>query len=88
VLPDDSTGRIARELSWTSQEFFPANIISARFSMLIYHLWDKQQAHWWPQFRDIVSPHRHEQSINQPNTRQHGITPHKTIFDIFMTMGT
>jgi hypothetical protein len=21
---------------------------------------DEQQARWWPQFRDIVSPHRHE----------------------------
>jgi hypothetical protein len=22
---------------------------------------DEQQARWWPQFRDIVSPHRYEQ---------------------------
>jgi hypothetical protein len=24
--------------------------------MLILHLEDEQQARWWPQFRDIVSP--------------------------------
>jgi hypothetical protein len=28
--------------------------------MLIYHLSNKQQAQWWQQFRDIVSPHRHD----------------------------
>jgi hypothetical protein len=28
-LIDDSAGRIARELWWTNQEFFPADIISA-----------------------------------------------------------
>jgi hypothetical protein len=27
----------------------------------MYHLGDEQNACWWPQFRDIVSPHRHEQ---------------------------
>jgi hypothetical protein len=27
----------------------------------IYHMGGKQQACWWPQFRDIVSCHRHEQ---------------------------
>jgi hypothetical protein len=30
------------------------------FSMLKYHLADEQEAHWWPQFRDVVSPHRHD----------------------------
>jgi hypothetical protein len=27
--------------------------------MLIYHMRDKQHAHWWLQLRDVVSPHRH-----------------------------
>jgi hypothetical protein len=25
-----------------------------------YHLGGEQQAHWWPQFRNKVSPNRHE----------------------------
>jgi hypothetical protein len=28
--------------------------------MLTYQLANKQQAHWWPEFRDEVSPHRHD----------------------------
>jgi hypothetical protein len=38
LLPDDSSGRIAREFWWTSQEFSPAGFISPYFSILIYHL--------------------------------------------------
>jgi hypothetical protein len=34
---------------------FPVNIISPCLSILIHHLGDEQQAHWWPQFRDVVS---------------------------------
>jgi hypothetical protein len=41
----------------------PVSIIPPLLSILIYHLWDEQQARWWPQFRDVVSPHRHEQQI-------------------------
>jgi hypothetical protein len=26
--------------------------------MLIYHLGDKQQVRWWPQFRDVFPPYR------------------------------
>jgi hypothetical protein len=40
---------------------FPINIIPPWLSLLIYHLGDEQQACWWPQFRDIISPHQHEQ---------------------------
>jgi hypothetical protein len=36
------------------------NILPPWLSILIYHLGDKQQACWWPQFRDVVSLHRHE----------------------------
>jgi hypothetical protein len=28
-----------------------------------YITWRMNKAYWWPQFRDIVSPHRHEQLI-------------------------
>jgi hypothetical protein len=28
--------------------------------MLFYHLGDEQQAGWWPHFKDVVSPHRHD----------------------------
>jgi hypothetical protein len=30
------------------------NIITPWLSILMYHLGDKQLAHWWPQFRDAV----------------------------------
>jgi hypothetical protein len=40
-LLDYSAGRIARELWWKNQEFYPAGIIPLLFSMLIYHLSDE-----------------------------------------------
>jgi hypothetical protein len=43
LLPDDSDGRIARELWWMSQEFSSVDIIIPPwFTMLIYHLGDEQ----------------------------------------------
>jgi hypothetical protein len=39
-----------------SSSVLPANIIPPWLSMLIYHLMYEQYAHWWPQFRDVVSP--------------------------------
>jgi hypothetical protein len=60
LLLDDSASRTARELWWTNQEFSLVNIIPSQFSMLIYHLGHKQWAHWWPQFRDVVSSHQHD----------------------------
>jgi hypothetical protein len=65
LLLDDTAGRTARELLWTNQEFSPVNIIPPWFSMLIYHLGDEQQACWWPQFRDVVSPHQHDHHQSQ-----------------------
>jgi hypothetical protein len=59
-LLDNSVGRIFRELWWTNQEIFPADIITLWFSMLIYHLGDKQYARWWPQLRVVVSLHRYD----------------------------
>jgi hypothetical protein len=40
----------------------PANIIPPE---LHTHLVDEQKAHWRPQFKDIFSPHRHEQQKQQ-----------------------
>jgi hypothetical protein len=40
LLPDDSAGRIARELWWTIQEFFSVDIIPPWFSILKCHLRD------------------------------------------------
>jgi hypothetical protein len=40
--------------------YFPVNVIPLWHSTLTY-LGDEQQTRWWPQFRDIVSSHRHEQ---------------------------
>jgi hypothetical protein len=36
--------------------FSLVDITLPKFSMLIYHLWDEK----WPQFKDVVSPHRHD----------------------------
>jgi hypothetical protein len=55
-----TTGRIARKLCWTNYEFSSVDIIPPWFSVLIYHLGDEQWARWWPQFRDVVSPRRHD----------------------------
>jgi hypothetical protein len=38
LLVDDSAGRVAREIWWTKEEFYPVDIIPPWFSMLIYHL--------------------------------------------------
>jgi hypothetical protein len=38
----------------------PVDIIPPWFSMLMYHLSDEQRERWWPQFRDVVSLHRHD----------------------------
>jgi hypothetical protein len=40
-------------------QFFPVNIIPPYWPT--YHPREEQNAHWWPQFRDVVSPREHEQ---------------------------
>jgi hypothetical protein len=45
-----TAGGIIRALWWTNQEFSPVDIIPPWFSVLIDHLVDERQAHWWPQF--------------------------------------
>jgi hypothetical protein len=50
---------LSEKLWWTNQDYSAVGM-PPWFSMLIYHLGDEQQARWWPQFRDVVSPHRHE----------------------------
>jgi hypothetical protein len=43
LLPDDSAGRITRELWWTNQEISSVNIIiQPQYSTLMYHLGDEQ----------------------------------------------
>jgi hypothetical protein len=37
----------------------PVNIIPTWLSILL-SLGYEQQARWWPQFRDVVSPYQHE----------------------------
>jgi hypothetical protein len=39
----------------------PVNIIPPWLPIFIHNLGYEQQTRWWPQFRDIISPHRHEQ---------------------------
>jgi hypothetical protein len=46
--------------------FSPANIIPPWLSISIDHLEDEQRACWFPQFRDIVSPRRHQQQQDFP----------------------
>jgi hypothetical protein len=42
LLLDGSAGRIARELWWTNEEYYPVDIIPPCFSMLINQLRDEQ----------------------------------------------
>jgi hypothetical protein len=65
LLPDDSTGRIAKEVYWTNKEFSPVDTIPPWVSMLIYHQGNKQQTCWWLKFRDVVSLHRHHRQTLQ-----------------------
>jgi hypothetical protein len=53
-LQESSGGRI---------RFSPGDFIPPWFSMLICHLRNEYYSRWWPQFRDIDSPHRHEHQI-------------------------
>jgi hypothetical protein len=48
-----------------SSSFSPVNIIPPWLSILMYHLGDEQQARWWLQFRDVVSPHRQNDNNNK-----------------------
>jgi hypothetical protein len=47
---------------------FSINIIPPWHSILIYCLMDKQQACWWPQFRDVDSSHQDELLLLPDNT--------------------
>jgi hypothetical protein len=67
-----TVGRIARELWWTNQEISPVDIIPSWLSMLIYLLGDEQQTRWWSQFRDLVSPHRHEEQQRRYHIEMNG----------------
>jgi hypothetical protein len=57
LLPDDSAGKIAREL-WVVDEsgVFPSQHDLTKVLHAHYQLGDEEEAHWWLQFRDIVSP--------------------------------
>jgi hypothetical protein len=44
---------------------FPVSITPPSLSVLFYHMGDEHQARCWPQFRDMASPHRHEQQQQQ-----------------------
>jgi hypothetical protein len=41
-----AAGRIARENWWKNQEYSPVDIITPWFSMLIYHLGNKEYSRW------------------------------------------
>jgi hypothetical protein len=51
------------QLSLSVLRLSPVTIIPPWLSILICHLRDEQKTRWWPQFRDTVSPRRHEQHI-------------------------
>jgi hypothetical protein len=55
-LPESSGGWIRSFLCWYHW-----------FSMLIYQLEDEHWAHWWTQFRDIVSPRLHDHQMHSSN---------------------
>jgi hypothetical protein len=70
--------------------FFPANIIPPWLSILIYRMGNEQQARWWPQFGDIVSPPptwtTRSPSIQRwsVSTRPHSATPQKAVIVLRM----
>jgi hypothetical protein len=39
-------------------------------SMLLHHVGDEQHARWWPQFRDVVSPHNMSNNNNKVQENQ------------------
>jgi hypothetical protein len=54
-----TASRIAREFWWMNQEFSCVLIIPPWFFIFI-----EQQAHWWPQFRDIfITPSSSSKSL-------------------------
>jgi hypothetical protein len=70
LLLDYFAFRIARELLWTNQEVSPVDINPPCSTMIIYHLRDEHWARWWPQFRDVVSPHRlHDHTLEKMDWR-------------------
>jgi hypothetical protein len=50
-------GQVFLRVFW----FSLVTVIPPWLCILMYHQGDEQYARWWKQFRDIVSPHRHEQ---------------------------
>jgi hypothetical protein len=54
-----------RALCWMNQDFSPLYFIPPWFSMFMYHLGDERYACWWLKFRDVISPHRYDQSVSQ-----------------------
>jgi hypothetical protein len=54
VVDKVALGQVFLRVLW----FSPVNISFRQGSILIYHLGEEQYVRWWPQFRDIVSPHR------------------------------
>jgi hypothetical protein len=53
LLRDDSVSRTARELWWTNQLH---SSVWRHSNMVLHAPGDEQEARWWPQFKDIVSP--------------------------------
>jgi hypothetical protein len=47
---------LLRALVDESGVFLCIDIIPSWLSILVYHLGDEQQARWWPQFRDVLTP--------------------------------
>jgi hypothetical protein len=77
-------GQVSLRVLW----LYPVSIMPPRLSILIYHLEDEQYARCWPQFRDIVSPHRHEQkrqTYRLPNVKY---LPHTSVRSLVIRQPT
>jgi hypothetical protein len=61
VVDKVALGQVFSQVLW----FSPVNIIPPLVSILIYYLRDEQWALWWPQFKDIISSHRHKEQQQQ-----------------------
>jgi hypothetical protein len=57
--------KVALGLVFSDFFAFPLPLSFHRGPMFMYHLGDEQLAQWFPQFRDVVSTHQHEQQQQQ-----------------------
>jgi hypothetical protein len=57
VVDEVTMGQVFLHVFW----FLPLNVFPWWLSILVCHLGEEKSVCWWPQFRDMISPHWHEE---------------------------